>query len=108
MDAGDRAHLVRIAPKPVLTIVPLPVTADLSPTALEVAITFARRYPHDGWADLVVHQSALSTAMRVARVYNGADPDLRVRIITDTTLGGLDWKVKTRGVIVTSIRTIKP
>lgn len=98
---------MRLQPKPVLTIVPLPVTADLSPTALEVAITLAKRYPHDGWADLVVHQSALSPAMRVARVYNGSDPDLRVRIITDTTLGKSDWKVKTRGVIVVSLWTNK-
>lgn len=101
--AIDRALVVTlIQPKPALKIVPLPVTADLSPTALEVALALAKPYPHDSWADLVVHQSGLVGAMRCARLHNGKDPDLRVRVLTDTTLGHSDWKLKTRGVIVTS------
>lgn len=98
---------MRITPKPVLKIVPLPVTADLSPTALEVAIALSKPYPHEGWADLVVHQSEIVPAMRVARLHNAKDPELRVRVITDTTLGHADWKLKTRGVLVVSIWTNK-
>jgi hypothetical protein len=107
MDAGDRAHLVRIPEKKALALIPLPVVADLGEVPLAQALALAVLYPHDGWADLVVHQAEIVKAMRVARLHNAASPKLMVRVTTDTTLGRSDWKVKTRSVIVASIWTAK-
>lgn len=96
-----------IQPKPELKIVALPVASDLSAVPLASAISLASVYPNDGWADLVVHQAELRHALRVANDYNAKNPHIQVRVITDTTLGREDWKVKTSGVIVTNLWTNK-
>lgn len=90
--------------KPELKVIPLPVPGDLSECLLDEAVAIAKGYPHDGSADLVVHPSTLREAMRVASVYNLKGGKLLVRVLAESRMGHDDWKLQTRGVLVTSLR----
>lgn len=93
---------MRIKPKEKPREIPLATASDLAEVSLKAAIEVALKHPHDGWADLVVHQSELRTAMRAAATVNQNYPALRVRVLTDTTLAHDDWRLVTRSVSVTS------
>jgi hypothetical protein len=96
-----------IPPKPALKVVPLPIVSDLAEASLKWAAELAAKEHHDGWADLIVHQGALKDALRLAALHNATLPEIQLRVLTDTTLGRSDWKLKTRSAVVASLWTNK-
>lgn len=85
-----------------LEVIPLPTAADLSAGSLDVAVDLARVAPHDGWGDLVVHSANMRPAMKLASGHNAKNPLLKLRVLTDCTLGLEDWKLQTRTVEIRS------
>lgn len=70
--------------------------------SLTKAIDLVKDGRHDGWADIVVHQSQLRAAMKIAGQNNAGFPVLHVRVLTDTTLGHDEWRIATRSAVLTS------
>lgn len=74
-----------------LKSVPLPTPADLSEASLTYALEILQA---DGWADIVVHQSEIRRASKVAAAHNAKKPKVQVRVLTDTTLAMQDWRLR--------------
>lgn len=91
MGAGDRAHLVRSHPK--LKLVNLPTPADFSEASLAFALKILQA-DHEGWADVLVHQAELRRALKVANAHNLTKPKVKIRVLTDATLGMHDWRLR--------------
>lgn len=91
MGAGARSDVVRNHPK--LKLVHLPTAADLSEESLSFALEILQA-ERDGWADIVVHQSELRRASKVASLHNAKKPAVFVHVRTDTTLGLHDWRLR--------------
>lgn len=89
--AGD-VLLIR-PPKPTLKSVALPTASDLSEASLTYALEILQA-ESEGWADVVVHQSELRRAMKVAGLHNAKKPTVRVRVLTEKTLGLNDWRLR--------------
>lgn len=88
MGSDPGADVVRT---PKLKSVALPTPADLSEASLTYALEILQA---EEWADVVVHQAEIRHAMKVARVHNDKKPAVRVRVLTDTTLGRADWRLR--------------
>lgn len=73
-------------------------TKELSDKALVEAIAKVAKEPHDGWADLIVHQAQIVRATRLVSRHNGLDTMLRLRAMCETRMGMEDWKLRTRSV----------
>lgn len=78
---------------PKLKLVRLPTAADLSEESLSFALEILQA-ERDGWADIVVHQSELRRASKVASAHNAKKPAVFVHVRTDTTLGLNDWRLR--------------
>lgn len=79
------------------------LSAELSALAVKVCMPALAQSPHDGWADLIVHQSAIAKAIRVAAEHNASKPSIQVRVLTDTKLGRSDWKLQTRSAEIANL-----
>lgn len=83
-----------------MKVIELDTSEELSEKALAEALKRVVDEPHDGWADLVVHQANIVRAARLVSRHNGHDPKLRLRAMCESRMGMEDWKLKTRSVEV--------
>lgn len=81
-------------------VIELDTSEELSEKALAEALRRVEGEPHDGWADLIVHQANIVRAARLVTRHNGHDPMLRLRAMCETRMGREDWRLKTRSVEV--------
>jgi hypothetical protein len=81
-------------------VLELATSSRLTEKALEAAFERVAGDRHDGWADLIVHQSQLRVALRLANAHNLKKPAIRLRVLAETRMGQDDWKLRTASVEV--------
>lgn len=85
---------------PLLKIVEFDTSHKLCAMAVDAVIPRLLMEPHDGWADLTVHQSQLRPAMKLAREHNARKPRMQLSVQCIKAIGMDEWWLSTKAVQV--------